>query len=163
MTSVSEDQAVEAEVGAYADFYRDHWQRAVQLAFVILGNAEAAEDVTQDALAKVESRFATLRAPWPYTRVVILNLCRSEFRRRRREESRLRLVGASQPEAAEMAPSELLDAIDRLPFRQKAVIVLRFYEDLTEDAIAETLGCRPGTVKSLAARALERLAKEVQR
>jgi len=62
-----------------------------------------------------------------------------------------------------MATSELLDAIDRLPFRQKAVIVLRYYEDLTKEAIAATLGCRPGTVKSLAARALARLAKEVQR
>jgi RNA polymerase sigma factor (sigma-70 family) len=163
MTSVSGSRVADAESLDFAAFYRERWDAAVRLAFVVIGNAEAAEDVTQEALTRVESRFATLRDPWPYTRVVIVNLCRTEFRRRRREEARLRLLGASQAEAVEMAPDELLDAIDRLPFRQKAVIVLRYYEDLTEESIAEALGCRPGTVKSLAARALDRLAKEVRR
>jgi RNA polymerase sigma factor (sigma-70 family) len=160
VTAVSED---EHGVETFADFYRDRRSSAVRLAFVILGNADAAEDVAQEALAKVEPRFSSLEDPWPYTRVVVVNLCRTELRRRRREEARLRLVGATAPEALEMATSELLDAIDRLPFRQKAVIVLRYYEDLTEEAIAATLGCRPGTVKSLAVRALDRLAREVQR
>ena len=58
---------------------------------------------------------------------------------------------------------ELLDAVDALPYRQKAVIVLRYYEDLRERDIATALGCRPGTVKSLASRALQRLAQEIQR
>ena len=56
---------------------------------------------------------------------------------------------------------ELADAIARLPFRQRAVIVLRYYADLTEAEIADALGCRPGTVKSLASRALATLSKEI--
>ena len=56
---------------------------------------------------------------------------------------------------------ELADAIARLPFRQRAVIVLRYYADLTETDIAHALECRPGTVKSLASRALAALSKEI--
>jgi RNA polymerase sigma factor (sigma-70 family) len=56
---------------------------------------------------------------------------------------------------------ELADAIARLPFRQRVVIVLRYYADLTEADIAHALGCRPGTVKSLASRALATLSKEI--
>ena len=56
---------------------------------------------------------------------------------------------------------ELADAIARLPFRQRAVIVLRYYADLTETDIAHALDCRPGTVKSLASRALAALSKEI--
>lgn len=163
MTTVSDREEVESYVGEFADFYRTHWSRAVRLAFVMLGDPQAAEDVSQDAFARVAGRFTSLREPWPYTRVVIVNLCRTEFRRRQRESTRLRLVSSAQSAAVEMAPTELFDAIDRLPFRQKSVIVLRYYEDLSEDAIAAALGCRPGTVKSLASRALARLAKEVQR
>jgi RNA polymerase sigma factor (sigma-70 family) len=58
---------------------------------------------------------------------------------------------------------ELLDAVDALPFRQRAVLVLRYYHDLPEDEIAAALGCRPGTVKSLSARALQQLRKVVER
>lgn len=154
-------QAVDAR--AFDDFYRERWPDAVRLGYVILGDAGAAQDVAQEALAKVQTRFATLRQPWPYTRTVIVNDCRSDFRRRRRELARLQLLSASLSEAVEMEASELLDAIDRLPFRQKAVIVLRYYEDLSEEDIATAIGCRPGTVKSLAARALARLAEEVRR
>ena len=57
---------------------------------------------------------------------------------------------------------ELLDVIYALPYRQKAVIVLRYYEDLSEAQIAAALGCRRGTVKSLAARALAGLRKEIE-
>jgi RNA polymerase sigma factor (sigma-70 family) len=57
---------------------------------------------------------------------------------------------------------ELLDAIDSLPRRQRIVIVLRYYEDLSEFEIAEALGCRLGTVKSLASRALDQLRRVVE-
>jgi RNA polymerase sigma factor (sigma-70 family) len=55
---------------------------------------------------------------------------------------------------------DLLERIDRLPYRQRAVLVLRYFEDLSEAEIADVLGCRPGTVKSTASRALTRLREE---
>ena len=56
---------------------------------------------------------------------------------------------------------ELLDAVARLPYRQRAVVVLRYYADFSERDIADALGCRPGTVKSLASRALDTLRQEL--
>jgi RNA polymerase sigma factor (sigma-70 family) len=56
----------------------------------------------------------------------------------------------------------LIDLIDELPYRQKAVVVMRYWLDLSEREIADHLGCRPGTVKSLASRAMERLRKDLE-
>ena len=147
----------------FDSFYEARYRDAVRLAYVITADASVAEDVAQDALLRVRPRFETLRDPWPYARAAIVNGARSHLRRRRREEVRLRAAADVQPTATSSHPLELLDAIDRLPFRQKAVIVLRYYEDLSELEIAEVLGCRPGTVKSLASRGLAQLAQEVSR
>jgi RNA polymerase sigma factor (sigma-70 family) len=64
---------------------------------------------------------------------------------------------------AELAVDDLADAVAALPFRQRAVVVLRYHAGLSETEIAEALGCRPGTVKSLASRALKRLENEITR
>ena len=144
-------------------FYGRRYQDAVRLAYVITGDDGSAEDVVQDALLRVQARFDSLDDPWPYTRAAIVNAVRSHARRGRRERARLELVAASLPSSAALAATEMLDAIDRLPFRQKVVIVLRYYEDLSEREIAGALGCRPGTVKSLASRALAQLAQEIER
>lgn len=99
--------------------------------------------------------------PEAFLRTSLVNACRSHHRQRARRAARLdhrqRDVGVTE-EAREM-----LDALDALPYRQKAVLVLRYYADLTEAQIAAALDCRPGTVKSLAARGLERLAREIER
>ena len=63
----------------------------------------------------------------------------------------------------EMPFDGLAEAVGRLPFRQRAVVVLRYYADLSEADIAWALNCRPGTVKSLGSRALEALSKEIDR
>lgn len=145
----------------FVAFYRTRFAAAVRLAVLLTGDQAAAEDVAQDAFARVRPRFAGLDAPWPYLRVTIVNGCRSGHRRANREAARLRTVGPAGP--APLGALELLDAVDRLPYRQKAVLVLRFYEDMTEHDIAAALGVRPGTVKSLASRALARLSTEVPR
>lgn len=164
MTTTWEAAVADPELPAgFEAFYGERYGDAVRLAYVITGDAGSAEDVAQDALVRVRTRFDTLREPWPYARAAVVNAARSHHRRRRRERARLEIVAATQPASAALHALELLDAIDRLPFRQKAVIVLRYYEDLSEGDIAETLGCRPGTVKSLAARALSRLAQEIPR
>lgn len=143
-------------------FYRATYGWAVRLAHVLVGDQATAEDVAQDAYAKVQPRFGQLENAGAFLRVTIVNTSRSHHRRRGREAARLRRVGAA---AGWIVPEghELLDAVDGLPHRQKVVIVLRYYEDLSEREIAAALGCRPGTVKSLAARALATLGKQIER
>jgi RNA polymerase sigma factor (sigma-70 family) len=141
-------------------FYRNSFADAVRLAHLLSGDASVAEDLAQEAFERVRHRFADVSAPWAYLRAAVVNACRSHHRTRAREAARARLVGA--PASGELGARELLDAVDALPYRQKAVIVLRYYEDLSEREIALALGCRPGTVKSLASRALRRLSREIQ-
>lgn len=141
--------------------YRDRFAEAVRLAHLLTGDASVAEDLAQDAFDRVRKRVDDVREPWPYLRVAVVNACRSHHRRRGREATYLRAIATAEP--APLGALELLDAIDALPYRQKAVIVMRYYEDLSEAEIATALGCRPGTVKSLASRALARLATEVDR
>lgn len=144
----------------FAAFYRAERPSAVRLAALLTQRA-AAEDVVQEAFAGLYPRFAGLDNPAAYLRVAILNGCRQMHRRRAVELDRLpRLTtpGTFDPELPAMA-----DAVAALPYRQRAVLVLRYWLDLSEDEIADALGCRPGTVKSLSSRALERLGKEVER
>jgi RNA polymerase sigma-70 factor (sigma-E family) len=145
----------------FDEFYRDRFAPMARLALLLTGELASAEDIAQEALTRVHGSFARLDAPSAYLRTVVVNLCR----RHRRGNDRRRALGErmTMSPPAEPAPRELLDAIDALPYRQKAVVVLRYYEDLSEAEIAAVLGCRPGTVKSSAARALARLRQEVER
>ena len=92
-----------------------------------------------------------------YLRTTVTNLCRSYHRRHALEVRRR----PAPPDPAVLVADEMSDTIAKLPFRQRAVIVLRFYEDLPEADIAELLGCATGTVGSLLHRALARLRKEM--
>lgn len=143
-------------------FFRSTYGWAVRLAHVLVGDQATAEDLVQDAYARVQPRFDQLDNPGGFLRVAVVNASRSHHRRRGRDAARLRRLGPAT-DAVGPEAHELLDAIDGLPHRQKAVIVLRYYEDLSEREIAAALGCRPGTVKSLAARALATLGKEIER
>jgi RNA polymerase sigma factor (sigma-70 family) len=140
-------------------FYRCELDWARRLAFLLTSDAGCAEDMAHDAFLRLEGRFRTLDNPRAYLRVTIVNLCR----RYQRGEARRVSAFRSTTEAGDIAtPSlEILDVVDRLPRRQRAVVVLRYFDDLSEREIAKVLGCRPGTVKSLAARALQRLRKEL--
>ena len=134
------------------------WAR--RLAFVITGSRDAADDIAQEGFARVCRRYDALDNPRGYLRVVIVNLSR----RRGRTLDRDRPLEDDDEAAAPGVSSEsveVLDLIDRLPSRQRAVLALRYFEGLSELEIAEVLSCRPGTVKSLAARALSRLREEL--
>lgn len=141
-------------------FFRSNYAGAVRLAHLLTGDRSTAEDIAQEAFTRVYNRVDTLDNPAAYLRVTVVNATRSHHRRRGRELVRHRLTARS--ERVDGSARELLDAIDQLPYRQKAVVVLRYYEDLSEAEIAAALGCRPGTVKSLASRALTRLSKEIE-
>lgn len=146
-------------------FFGEHHAATVRLAHLLTGSAAAAEDLAQDAFANVLPHFAALDNPAAYLRTATVNTCRSWHRSRGREQDRFRRHGTT-PELAPAAhlsdtSADLLDSIRRLPYRQQAVLVLRYWLDLTEVDIASTLGCRPGTVKSLHARALDAIRKDL--
>jgi RNA polymerase sigma-70 factor (sigma-E family) len=140
-------------------FYRGEYERLVRVAVLLVGDAGDPEGLAQESFARVHVRFETLHNPRAYVRRTLVNLCR-RHQRRASTECRLR-ERTHIEESVTDETRELLDIVDRLPYRQKAVVVLRYYDDLSEEVIAEVLGCRPGTVKSLAHRALERLRKEL--
>lgn len=88
-----------------------------------------------------------------------MNACRSYHRRRFLERRR---NGAAVVGVHDLEADELSDALARLPYRQRAALVLRFYRDLPDDEISEVLGCRPATVRSLVFRGLEQLRRVIE-
>lgn len=146
---------------SFEAFFADVWPRAFRLASLLTQSSAAGEDIAQDVLAKMYRTWGTALRPDAYLRTALVHSASNWQRRNRTQHDKLPLLAG--PASVELGASELADAIARLPFRQRAVIVLRYHADLSEAEIAETLGCRPGTVKSLATRALDRLAKELPR
>jgi RNA polymerase sigma-70 factor (sigma-E family) len=139
-------------------FFRASWPRLFRTAYAIAGDHQYAEDAVQVAMVRVCTRWSRVRrmaAPEAYTRRIVVNEC---LGRRRlsvaRHETPTDLSGR---DVAGPEPTELWNAIRELPPRQRAVVVLRYYEGLSEAEIADALGCRPGTVKSQASAALARL------
>lgn len=131
----------------------------MRVADLLTGDRWTAEDVAQDSFSRVHPRFAELDNPAAFLRTCVVNACRSLHRRKVRDSARERPPAAGP---ADLDAHELLDALDRLPYRQKAVLVLRYYADLSEADIATALDCRAGTVKSLASRGLAQLRKAIE-
>jgi RNA polymerase sigma factor (sigma-70 family) len=105
-----------------------------------------------------------IESPEAYLRRSVVNRGRSWRRDERRQRDRSTMLAAARRDsgpALVSADAELLDAVRRLPYRQRVVIVARYWGGWPETEIAHALGCKPGTVKSLASRALDRLRKEV--
>jgi RNA polymerase sigma-70 factor (sigma-E family) len=147
----------------FREFMRGRWPAMVRLAYGLTGDQGHAEDVAQAAFARAYaswSRVARTGDPDAYVRKIVINENLSRFRKRRVAED---LVGAvpEAPAAADadpLADSEtLLRALRRLGARQRAVIVLRYWMDMSEAETAAALNCSVGTVKSQASRALATL------
>ena len=147
-------------VGKFDDLYRAEYVPMVKLAQGLVDSSERAEEIVQDAFTKVFERWNRLREPGGYLRVSVINAARSELRKR--EVSR-RLGLARRGEDATTEPDYLVDALDQLPAKQKTVLILRFYAEMSEREIADALGIRPGTVKSTTSRGLTRLRKALER
>jgi RNA polymerase sigma-70 factor (sigma-E family) len=133
---------------------------AIRLAYLLSGDRMLAEDIAQDAFVRLAGRFDHLRRPqaFPaYLRKTVVNLAMNHFRRERLERSYLGEAGPliKGVPSVDVADAETLrSALLALPYRQRAAIVLRYYEDLSEQRTADLLGCRPGTVKSLTSRGI---------
>jgi RNA polymerase sigma factor (sigma-70 family) len=129
----------------------------VRLAHVIIGSNEVAEEVVQEAFVRLHRRWADVKNPPGFLRTVVTNLCRTEIRRSRlaRRSSPI-VISINDPEL-----DETWTAVCRLPFRQRAVLALRYYLDLPEAEIAQILDCRLGTVKSAHHRGIAKLREEL--
>lgn len=161
MTTQHAPPAGPLEAQTFEEFFSDAWPWAFRLASLLTHSTEAGEDVAQDALIAMSQRWGTADRPAAYLRASLVNGSYNWNRRNRTARTKLPLLVTS--EQSHLRFDELADAIARLPFRQRAVVVMRYYSDYSEAEIAEAIGCRPGTVKSLAARALRTLAKEIER
>lgn len=133
----------------------------LRTAYLLTGDAHDAEDLVQTSLVKVVPHWSRVaHDPEAYVRRVLVTANTSRWRRRRWREVHTDAVPEPDRTAASPATEEQLvlrDALARLAPRQRAVVVLRFYEDLTERQTAELLGIAVGTVKSQARDALARL------
>jgi RNA polymerase sigma-70 factor (sigma-E family) len=155
--------------GRMEELYRAHAGDALRLAYLMTGDRSLAEDLAQDAFVKVFGRFHDLRSPdafWWYLRRTIVNLSRSHFRHRAVERSWLSKQSAD--EAAPLAPDvgerdRMRRALLMLRPEQRAAIVLRYYEDMSEVDTAEALGVAVGTIKSMVSRGMDRLREELSR
>jgi RNA polymerase sigma factor (sigma-70 family) len=137
--------------------YQREFVGLVRLAMVLVDNQEQAEEVVQDAFAGLYLRYRLVSAPLAYVRASVLNGSRKVLRRRL-----LVRRYPNQPIAdGELVYNHVLDAIRRLPPRQRAAVVLRYELQLTDAEIADTLKMPLGTVKSTLHRALARLRLEV--
>ena len=131
----------------------------VRLAFLLVDSNEVAEEVVQESFVRLHERWGSVANPGGYLRTSVVNRSR-DLQRRRGRERRLRVTPA---EAVAFEADHLGDALAMLPAKRRAALVLRFYEDLSEGEIAEVLGVRPGTVKSMIHRGLAQLREVIER
>jgi len=150
----------------FADLVRRQHHRFAHLAYMLCGDRTQAEDVVAEAYARVWPKFRKDRVDDPnaYVRRAVVNQIRGGFRRRlleRREEARQAVDRRVTicPESSVDDWELLGPALLQLPVTQRAVVVLRFLEDLSEDDTAMVLGLKPGTVKSRCSRGLEQLRR----
>jgi RNA polymerase sigma-70 factor (sigma-E family) len=147
-----------ADPSGFDDFCRAAYPPMVRLAYLLTSSVETAEDLVQDVFARAYPRWSTITEPTAYVRRAVVNACHSHHRRRFRE----RAHRPSAPEPIELEADELFDVLATLPARMRSAIVLRYYQDLAENDIAEILGCAPGTARSLVHRGLARLRTVIE-
>jgi RNA polymerase sigma-70 factor (sigma-E family) len=147
-------------VETFDELYDRHATPALRLAVLLVGDRDRAEDIVAEAFTRVLPRWRLGEVVdfGPYLRAAVVN----EFRGRLRREARVPDQPAPAIEPDDLAGlvadrAALLEALRGLPGRQRAAIVLRYFEDLAERDTAELLGCSVGTVKSSVSRGLLRL------
>lgn len=143
---------------AYTTFVAAAWPQHLGIAILLTGDPHRAEELLQDCLVKIYVQWRRISAgdPDAYLRRMLVNGNVSRWRRGRRET-----LTAEVPDRHALDPPEPDDEVRRallaLPRRQRAIVILRHYEDMTEKAVATTLGCSVGTVKNQHFRAMKRL------
>ncbi len=155
----------------YEAFVSANWDRYLRLAYLLTGSEHVAEELVQDCLVELYARWrrvSRLGDPHAYVRRMLANGNVSRWRRTRRErlvdvlpESGAAGGAYGEPQQERDQAAQLRQALLRLPPGQRAVAVLRHFEDLSEKQVAEVLGCSVGTVKSQNAKALAALRRHL--
>lgn len=147
----------------FSEFVQGSWPGLYRTAYLLVGDKGLAEDLVQTALAKTYAAWPSVRdvqAAPGFARTTMVNTAAAWFRRR---SWRNELPTESLPEAAhDVDPSTtpaLIDALSQLPPRQRTVVVLRFYDDLSVADTAAAMGTSEGTVKSQTSKALDTLRR----
>lgn len=155
---------MDADAVAFDAMVDAHARALLRTAFLLTGDAHLAEDLLQTALARTWTRWRTIRDTEradAYVRRVMATTCTAWWRRRWRAEVPTRdlpdVPGAVDAISGVDHRDEMARALARLTVRQRATVVLRFYEDMSEADVAAALGCSVGTVKSTRSRALATL------
>jgi RNA polymerase sigma-70 factor (sigma-E family) len=149
----------------FTEFVRAHSDSLFRTAYLMTGDYQRAEDVLQSALVRIYQRWPridVMASPLAYARKVVLSQASSWWRRRSSHEAPMQAVTDRHIDDRADSVAEhdrVWRAVLSLPPRQRAVTVLRYYEDLSEAQIAATLGIAPGTVKSNSHAAMRRLAQ----
>jgi RNA polymerase sigma-70 factor (sigma-E family) len=157
----------DASVEFHAFFQRHHAELS-RLGYLLTGEADAADDLAADALIALWQRWDRLRQadhPLAYARGVVANLARERIRGAVRERRRIALFWSQRPQQAQdpdvAAVVDVRAALDRLPFRKRACVVLRHAFDLSEKDTALALGISVGAVKSQTSKGMAELARIV--
>jgi RNA polymerase sigma-70 factor (sigma-E family) len=164
------DDADDVAREGLVDLYREHYASLVRLAALLVHDVATAEDVTQDAFAKVHLAWGRIREPekaLAYVRSAVLNGARSHSRHlhvvdRHRPEPPRHTQSAEAGAMAGEEHREVIAALRALPVRQRECLALRYYLGLSEAEIAETLGISAGSVKTHAHRGLAALEKTLE-
>ena len=164
-TLTAEVEAIRLEPGAgpLARLYEKHAARAFRLAYLLTGDHNLAEDLVQDAFVRLIGRFADLRNPESfdaYLRRTVVTLSYGTLRRRRTERAYLARERGLGQRTSDVPPDverqdELWTQMQRIAPRQRAALVLRYYEDLSEQQAADILGCSLRSLKSLVTRGIQ--------
>jgi RNA polymerase sigma-70 factor (sigma-E family) len=148
---------------AFEGFVTESGDALLRMATLLTADPDAAEDVYQETLHRLAMRWSRVDSPRAFCRRVMHNIVIDQARARKRRPPELFTVHdrgdprAGDPvTAAELRPA-LLAALGTLTLQQRTVVVLRYFDDLSENEVAELLGVSPGTVKSTASRAVAQL------
>jgi RNA polymerase sigma factor (sigma-70 family) len=133
----------------------------VRIAVLLVDDGERAVELVHDSFVRAHRRWHVIEDHRSYLRTATVNACRSELRRR--QLWRRVMPGQFTRSSSDDQPSELFDVLRTLRPNARAVVVLRYWADLSDDQIADTLHIPVGTVKSTLSRTLELLRKEIER
>jgi RNA polymerase sigma-70 factor (sigma-E family) len=153
----SGDRVDPAVAATFDQFVAARSRALLRTAYLLTRDHDLAEDLLQTSLAKAWFAWRRIEGePEPYVRKILVNTYASWWRRKWNGEQPTEQL-PERPVADDAEPSDLWSAMGRLPRRMRAVVVLRYFEDLTEAQTAELLGCSVGTVKSQTSKALAKL------